>query len=279
MTTKEFNNNDNYLMYFSTVQGTAIKILTESLKEVLTDINIHFSSTGLKVMNMDPGQISFVSLKLDAEQFQEYYCPENVMAGVNMMSIHKLLKTIGNSDTISMYITKDRPDKLGINIQNKKKRINNNIIYNLMDVDLIDIAIPNIKYDVQITMTCGDFQKYCRELANFSNFVNFEVTNNKIFKMKINGKSASQTVNIEEADDNNVIIELNKNMFTADKTTVVIGKFSLKFLNLFCKSSTLCQTIKLYMKPEFPIIIVYSVASLGQVSYCLCGSQIDIDDI
>ncbi len=278
MTTKEFNTNDNYLMYFSTVQGTAIKILTESLKEVLTDINIHFSSTGLKVMNMDPGQISFVSLKLDAEQFQEFYCPEDVMAGVNMMSIHKLLKTIGNSDTISMYITKERPDKLGINIQNKKKRINNNIIYNLMDVDLIDIDIPNINYDAQITMTCGDFQKYCRELANFSNFVNFEVTSDKIFKMKINGKSASQTVNIEEAEDNNVIIALNKNIFT-DKNTVVIGKFSLKFLNLFCKSSTLCQTIKLYMKPEFPIIIVYSVASLGKVSYCLVSSSIDTDTL
>ena len=54
-----------------------------------------------------------------------------------------------------------------------------------MDVDLIDIDIPNIKYDAHITMTCGDFQKYCRELANFSNFVNFEVTSNKIFKMKI----------------------------------------------------------------------------------------------
>jgi proliferating cell nuclear antigen PCNA len=268
--------NDNYLMYLSTVQGTSIKILTESLKEVLTDINIHFNSAGLKVMNMDPNQISFVSLKLDADKFQEFYCPEPQLAGVNMMSLHKLLKTISNNDTISMYITKDKPDKLGINIQNKKKRINNNILYNLLDVDLIDIGIPDIKYDANIIMSCGDFQKYCRELANFSNFVNFEVSKDKVFRMKIDGKSACQTVNIEEAEDNSVLIELDDNMYT-DKNNIDIGRFSLRFLNLFCKSSTLCSTIRLYMKAEYPIILIYSVASLGTVKYCLC-QQNEIND-
>ncbi len=91
------NENENYLMRLTTVQGTAIKILTESLKEVLTDVNIHFTPAGLKVINMDPNQISFVSLKLDSSKFQEFYCPENQLAGVNMMSLHKLLKTIGNN--------------------------------------------------------------------------------------------------------------------------------------------------------------------------------------
>ena len=63
MTTKGY---DKYLMYLNTVQGTAIKTLTEALKEVLTDINIHFNNEGLQIMNMDPVQISFVSLHLKA---------------------------------------------------------------------------------------------------------------------------------------------------------------------------------------------------------------------
>ena len=50
-----------------------------------------------------------------------------------------------------------------------------------------------------------------------------------------------------------------------------IGTFSLKFLNLFCKSSTLCATIQLYMKADFPLVIIYSVADLGTVKYCLLG--------
>jgi len=160
---------DEYIMYLNTVQGTAIKTLTEALKEVLTDINIKFDKDGFTVINMDPGQISFVSLKLHAEKFEEYYCPKLQSFGVNMLALHKLLKTIGNNDTLSLYVTKQNPDKLGICIQNKKKRINNNITYNIIDVDIIEIDIPEIDFDAHVTMPCSDFQKYCRELSTISN--------------------------------------------------------------------------------------------------------------
>jgi proliferating cell nuclear antigen len=267
-------NYEKYLMYFNTVQGTPIKTLTEALKEVLTDINIHFSSDGFRVVNMDPGQISFVALKLNAEKFEEYYCPSSLLVGVNMMSLHKLLKTIGNNDTITMYVTKDEPDKLGIVIQNKKKRMCNKIIYNLLDVDLVHIDIPEIDYDAQVTMPCGDFQKYCRELATISNFVSIGISSDKIFSMTVDGKFANQTLDIEESEDSNVIIDINDNI---NEKNVEIGVYSLKFLNLFCKSSTLCNTIQLFMKAEYPIVILYSVASLGTVKFCLCPSNIEGD--
>lgn len=256
---------EKYLMYFNTVQGTPIKTLTEALKEVLTDINIHFNSDGFEVMNMDPGQISFVALKLNGEKFEEYYCPKSLLIGVNMTSLHKLLKTIGNNDTLTMYVTKEEPDKLGIIIQNKKKRIDNKIKYNLLDVDLVEIVIPEVDYDAHVTMPCSDFQKYCRELATISNFVTIGISPDKIFSMMVDGSIGSQTLEIEESEDSNVVIDVNENI----DNDMDIGRYSLKFLNLFCKSSTLCNTIQLYMKAEFPIIIVYSVASLGTVKFCL----------
>jgi proliferating cell nuclear antigen len=262
-TTKSYG---KYLMYLNTVQGTAIKTLTEALKEVLTDVNIHFDSEGLQISNMDPGQISFVSLKLHADKFEEFYCPNSLLLGVNMMALHKLLKTIGNNDTVVLYVTKERPDSLGINIQNKKKKFNNNFSYNLLDVDLVHIDTPDIDHDAQITMPCGDFQKYCRELSIISNHVTFEVSKSKVFSMKVKGKFASQSLEIEESDDSNIVIDVNENIVSENK----IGTFSLKFLNLFCKSSTLCNTIQLFLKAEFPIFIIYSVASLGTVKFCLC---------
>ena len=198
-------------------------------------------------MNMDPGQVSFVSLKLYADKFEEFYCPSPIYKGVNMMALHKLLKTIGNNDTVSLYITKRDPDKLGISIQNKKKRINNNITYNLMDVDLVHIEIPEVDYDAQITMPCGDFQKYCRELATISNFVTMTISADKVFSLNVDEKFASQkSSEIEESEYSNVTIKINENISEEDDICE-IGTFSLKFLNLFCKSSTLCNTIQLIL--------------------------------
>jgi len=267
-------NHSKYALYLNTVQGTAIKTLTEALKEVLYDVTLHFNSDGLEIMSMDSAQISFVSLKLNAKEFEEFYCPCSTLVGVNMFALHKLLKTIGNNDTVSLYVTLAQPNVLGINIQNKKKRINNNIYYTVIDVNVIEFAIPDIDYDSQVTMPCSDFQKYCRELVNISDFVTISVSRDKIFSMFVDGKFASQKLDIEESEDSNVVIEVKKQ---APKNNT-IGTYSLKCLNLFCKSSTLCNTICLQMKAEMPIIIIYSVASLGTCKFCLGGQVSEEDD-
>jgi len=263
---------DGYLMYLVTLQGPPIKTLTESLKEILTDINFNFDETGLSVMNMDPGKISFVTLKLHADKFDKYYCPNELPIGVNMLSLHKLLKTIGNNDTVCMYVTEEKPDELAIKIQNKKKRINNNLYYNLLDVDVVTFDIPEVDYDAHIMMPCGDFQKYCRELGTVSSSVTL-LTSNKKFSMSVDGQFARQKLEIEESDDSTIIIETAN----PDTEDIPMGTYSLKFLNLFCKSSTLCQTIQIYVKKDEYIVLVYSVASLGTLRFCLCP-QVELED-
>lgn len=267
-----------YLMYLSTAQSNPIKTLTESLKEVLQDVNIYFNKDGIETVYMDPDQIALVSLKLHAEKFEEFYCPNPLNLGINMLAFHKLLKTIVNGDTLSLFILKNDPERLGINIQNKKKRIDNEIMYNLMDVDLVEIEAPEIDFDSQITMPCTEFQKYCRELSTISKLVTISISNKKIFCMSADGKNfACQKLKIQESDDATVTIDINENV---NSENYVIGTFSLYFLSLFCKSSTLCSSLTLSLKAGFPMVITYSVATLGKVTYVLCAQhEIDEDDL
>ena len=50
---------------------------------------------------------------------------------------------------------------------------------------------------------------------------------------------------------------------------VVQGIFALKHLVLFTKCTNLCNSIELYLKNDYPLIIKYNVASLGNVKLCL----------
>ena len=87
-----------------TASASVIKVLIESLKEVLTDVNIHFCNKGIKIMSMDGSKIALVHLKLDAEQFEKYYCETPIKTGINMLSFFKLMKAITNHDVLTMFM-------------------------------------------------------------------------------------------------------------------------------------------------------------------------------
>ena len=54
---------------------------------------------------------------------------------------------------------------------------------------------------------------------------------------------------------------------------IVQGYFSLKHLVLFTKCTNLCNSIEMYLKNNYPLIISYSVASLGNIKLCLAPQE------
>lgn len=250
-------NVEKYAMYLKTVQASAIRTLSEALKEVLTDVNIHFDKTGFRIMSIDSKKIAFVHLQLEAEKFENFHCPTQFTIGVNMLSLHKLLKTISNSDIITLYIEKEDFHKLGIRIENTDKKIRSTSRLKLLDLDEDGLTIPDITFDSVFNMPCQDFQKHCRDLNTIADVV-CVYSRGDVFTMSAEGDFAEQEIEIgEETED------------SKKRESSLIGKYPLKYLNLFCKSSGLCPTIEIYLKENFPIILIYAVANLGQVSFGL----------
>jgi proliferating cell nuclear antigen len=54
-----------------------------------------------------------------------------------------------------------------------------------------------------------------------------------------------------------------------NKDDIIQGLFALKHLVLFTKCTNLCNNVELYLKNDYPLIIRYSVASLGEIKLCL----------
>ena len=54
-----------------------------------------------------------------------------------------------------------------------------------------------------------------------------------------------------------------------DTSKVIQGVFSLKNLGYFIKCTNLCSQIEMYLENDLPLVIKYSVASLGIVKLAL----------
>ena len=255
-------NMDNYLLNIKTVQSGAFRILIEALKEILTDGSFSFDETGIKLMAMDSTHSILIHLKLDSSNFEFFHCPQKIISSVNMLNFFKLIKTMTNSETLTLFIEKHNENQLGIRIHNAEKNSQTTYKLNLLDMENENINIPPAEFESELTFPSNDFQKIIRDMINIGE--NIEITSiGHQLKLICNGEFAHQETVLGET--NNGL----KFSTTQSPELPIQGIFSLKYLLLFTKCTNLCQQIHFYIKNDYPLIIQYAVASLGSIKLCL----------
>ena len=249
-----------------TVQAVAFKILTEALKELLTDTCIEFDETGMKIVATDTSHIVLIHMKLDASKFEIYHCPNRMTIGVNMLNFHKLIKTINNNDQLTLYIEQDDINHLCVKIENMEKNSKTIFRLNLLDLDHHSIIVDPTNFTEVVTLPSVDFQKICRDMHNLADFMEIRSFKNQI-TFSCNGEFCSQETTIydNKCDDSN-----NVNGFSSEEIDdIVQGVFSIKHMVLFTKCTNLCSTTEIYLKNDYPLIIKYDVSSLGSIRLAL----------
>ena len=96
---------DGNILTIKTVQISPFRTLMTSLKDILLETNIIFQPDGIRVINMDKSHTTLVHLFLEAQNFEFYECKkEKIIIGVNMFHLFKLINSIDNDDTLTIYI-------------------------------------------------------------------------------------------------------------------------------------------------------------------------------
>jgi len=169
---------------------------------------------------------------------------------------------MNNNDTLSLYIEKDDPNRLGIRIENGEKNSLTKYKLNLMDLPEEKIDIPPASFESVLTMPSNDFQKICRDMHNIADNMEIKSVGNQLM-FSCRGDYAVQETTLGETISGMSFIQ------NSNPEEVVQGIFALKHLVLFTKCTNLCNSIELYLKNDYPLIIKYNVASLGNVKLCL----------
>jgi len=252
--------NADMLFRIRTVKAAPFRTLIEAIKDILTDANLEFDSTGMKIMAMDGTHTILVHLRLQGDRFDEFYCPQKHVLGINMINLFKLVKTMSNNESIVLYMKKSDTTKLGIEILNGEKQMVTHFALNLIELDVNTFSIPPVQFSSIITMPSTDFQKIIRDMHTLGEIVEIQSASQElVFRCK--GDYAEQET----------IFSIGQNGLAQSKTPteIVQGNFFLKHLVLFTKCTSLCSDISLYLKNDYPIIVEYNVAGLGEIKLAL----------
>lgn len=270
-------NMNDYCLYIKTTQSNIIRLLFESLKNILEDVNIVCNDQGMKIMATNKIKVAFVHLDLKAEKFREggvYHCPQPVTIGVNLTNFEKTLKPIGLNDIITFYMRKDdvmrQEYKLNLLVTKPGNYQRTQLTINLLDIEDEPISLPECQFNSIFTIPSSNFQRIARDLSNYSDTVQF-VSIGKTLKLCASG----------DLGENKTIIGEQDSPIDPDEEPIV-ANFPLKYLNLFTKATGLSNSVDfLFNKQQgnrHMLIVQYKVASLGTLRFCLAEKIVDYDD-
>ena len=262
------------VLTLKTVQISPFRTLMTALKDILVESNITFQPDGMRIVNMDKSHTILVHLFLRAENFELYECKKDkIIIGVNMFHLFKLINTIDNDDTLTMYIEQsDYNDgivnNLGLKFENatiKQQKIQK---LRLIEPDTDELSLPDIKFSSILNLPSSDFQKIVRDLTCISDKIEIKsiVTANGVeLIFKCSGGFAEAEIRRTESDGNMEYVKKQ------DVSKIIQGEFSLTNLGYFIKCTNLCNQIELYLENNLPLIVKYNVASLGVIMLALAS--------
>ena len=261
-------NEANNVLTIKTVQIQPIRNMITAIKDILTDATITFTKNGMKIINFDKTHTILVNVILNAHKFEEYSCSHNkIIVCANTLHLFKVITTISNDDTLSLYIEKEDyhdgiVSHLGLQYDNGDIKQCYSQKLRLIEPDIEELVVPDVEYSAVINLPTADFQKIIRDLNGISDRIEIKsVGNDLIFSCE--GNFASSKIYRSESDGYMEFVQ------KPDAATIIQGEFSLKSLSHFIKCTPLCSHLEMYLGNDLPLIVKYDVASLGEIKLCL----------
>ena len=263
---------DKYILYIQTVQISPCRTLMAALKDILLETNITFTPEGIKIINMDKSHTILAHLNLDAKQFESFECKmDKIIIGVNMLHLFKLINTIDNDDTLTIYIEQcDYTDGvvqyLGLKFENGDIKQQKYQKLRLIEPEHEELEVPHVTFSSVLNLPSSDFQKIIRDLSCISDKIEIRsIVGNEGAELIFKCRGGFAEAEIWRAESDGSMQYLKKQ----DQNKIIQGVFSLKNLGYFIKCTNLCSQIELYLENDLPLVVKYNVASLGEIKLCL----------
>jgi len=211
---------------------------------------------------MDTSHVALVSLNLSMEGFESYRCDQNIVLGININNLSKVMKLADPADSITLSADQD-PSTLKITFDNPKTQRSTEFALNLITLDVEHLSIPDTEYSSLITINSNEFSKICKELQSLSESLTISTQADHV-QLSVEGAAGSGFIKLTNNDsdrkEDQTLIEVEE---------PVTQQFALNYLNLFNKASSLSSFTRLCLHQEQPLVTEFKIDSLGVLKYYL----------
>jgi len=200
------------------------------MSELVTEVRIKVSKSGLSAIAVDPATVALVSMKIPYSAFTQFESDDNEELCVKLEDLRQVLK---RAEAGSMITFEKKDNKLVIHIQNEVKR---SFSLALINLDAEEKAIPVLEFASKVEMSSEMLQKAIEDVSIVSDSCTFTTGNNFVIEAK--------------GDLNSCVAEfdMNKAKFSGNAKS----KYSLEYLQKFSKAGKLSDVVQIQYANDYP---------------------------
>jgi proliferating cell nuclear antigen len=218
------------------------------LKHFTDNIVFTVSPERLYIQGMDTGHICVYELMLQSDWFQKWEVDNNQTFGISLPILNKILRICSDKQTIIIH--SDDDTELQIDFTSEEKgTLNKYLKMPLMDIDVDQLHIPEMDYDVDIELDSKKFKGLIDELSNFNETLNIDCDGEKMIFESSSGDGSMKVVITTDDVELLAVVE-NKEIKTS---------YGIKFISQMCQFYKIAPTCAIHITEDIPIQIKYVI--------------------
>ena len=232
----------------------------EALKNLIDEGKFVINEEGLKLHALDPSQIAMVIFKMPHSAFASFSVDGTQSIGLNLDNFSKILAR-GKGNKMVLY---DEENKIVVEFIGAKTKKS-------FKLPMIDVGAgvdrePNVDHDAEVVMQAGILKDAVKDISLVSSHITFDVKGD-VLKVSASGDNAEAVLEYESGEDEGV-----KSINT---TNTARATFPVQYLEDIVKGADDNGELKLYLKTNAPIKIIYDISDANFVYYL--APRIDLD--
>lgn len=248
---------DAVIVRFSTAQATQVKSLMDVLKDLLTETTLRFDEEGFTIVTLDPSHVGMVHARVNR---LEHYDGESFNAGVDVPYLYKLLRSATSNHSLQGWILRSDPETLHLKMENCEKRTHVLHHVKLLDLAVENITIPDVEFDLVLSLPCAELQRAVKELDHVSNILTVR-TQACVLQLVGSGDHGETCVEIAPSPSGLAWIHRDPLVDTYE------GSFFLRYVAKFSRGSV-DPTVQLFLRHKFPLILRFQL-TIGSLRFCV----------
>jgi len=220
--------------------------------EHLSVKNFECGPDGIWLQGMDNAHLSYISMFLQPNAFEEFKCDKHVQIGIDFVSLINILHCAGENDSITIQFLQGS-DRINFSLKDPSNQSFRSAFFGLklLDIDHEYVDPPDPDLSVIFKISSSELKRICKKFKLLGDRLRISATEDGvIFEARSEKECGKAICRCSE-------IEIKDKSFTSLEV-------SLRFMNRFTKATCLNPTVLMTFGKDIPLSLEYEIFSLGE---------------